>query len=96
MSSSMYTRLRALAHHLYPTLRTAKMSTVHNTNAACCTIPPVKSDYVPKGKFKSYAGFNTVGGLLTVPRRSLTIILCNAGLCHRPRDPWQVRARLRL
>ncbi|KAI0735540.1 Alpha/Beta hydrolase protein [Earliella scabrosa] len=36
------------------------MSTVHNTNAACCTIPPVKSDYVPKGKFKSYAGFNTV------------------------------------
>ena len=27
------------------------MSTVHNTNVACCSIPPVKSDYVPKGKY---------------------------------------------
>ncbi|KAI0076229.1 hypothetical protein K474DRAFT_1691426 [Panus rudis PR-1116 ss-1] len=34
--------------------------TVHNTNAACCSIPPVKSDYVPKGTFKSYGGFNKV------------------------------------
>ena len=60
MSSSMYTRLRALAHHLYPTLRSAKMSTVHNTNTACCTIPPIESDYTPKGSYKSYAGFNNV------------------------------------
>ena len=51
MSSSMYTRLRQLAHHLYPTLRAARMSTVHNTNVACCSIPSVKSDYVPKGKY---------------------------------------------
>lgn len=36
------------------------MSTVHNTNTACCSIPPVKSDYTPKGSFKSYAGFNKV------------------------------------
>ncbi|KAL1952263.1 hypothetical protein VTO73DRAFT_1412 [Trametes versicolor] len=36
------------------------MSTVHNTNVACCTIPPVKSDYTPKGTFKSYAGFSKV------------------------------------
>ncbi|TBU46527.1 hypothetical protein BD309DRAFT_857797 [Dichomitus squalens] len=36
------------------------MSTVHNTNVACCTIAPVKSDYVPKGKYKPYAGFSKV------------------------------------
>ncbi|KAH9891060.1 Alpha/Beta hydrolase protein [Cubamyces lactineus] len=37
------------------------MSTaVHNTNVACCTIPPVKSDYQPKGSYKSYAGFSKV------------------------------------
>ncbi|KAI1797533.1 hypothetical protein LXA43DRAFT_980911 [Ganoderma leucocontextum] len=56
----MFTRLRALAHHLYPTLRAANMSTVHNTNVACCTIPPVHSDYTPKGTYKPYAGFNKV------------------------------------
>ncbi|KZT67602.1 hypothetical protein DAEQUDRAFT_672929 [Daedalea quercina L-15889] len=33
---------------------------VHNDNAACCSIPAVKSDYVPKGSFKSYAGINKV------------------------------------
>ncbi|PSS37124.1 hypothetical protein PHLCEN_2v997 [Hermanssonia centrifuga] len=31
--------------------------TVHNSNVACCNIPPVKSDYQPKGIYKSYAGF---------------------------------------
>ncbi|KAI0724185.1 hypothetical protein C8T65DRAFT_625701 [Cerioporus squamosus] len=36
------------------------MSTVHNTNQACCSIPPVKSDYAPKGSYKSYAGFSKV------------------------------------
>ncbi|CDO72737.1 hypothetical protein BN946_scf184990.g20 [Trametes cinnabarina] len=36
------------------------MSVVHNTNVACCTIPAVKSDYTPKGSFKSYAGFSKV------------------------------------
>ncbi|OBZ79658.1 putative AIM2 family protein C30D10.14 [Grifola frondosa] len=35
-------------------------STIHNPNVACCTIPPVKSDYVPKGIYKSYAGFDKV------------------------------------
>ncbi|KAI8983409.1 Alpha/Beta hydrolase protein [Trametes punicea] len=35
-------------------------TTVHNTNVACCTIPPVKSNYTPKGKFKQYAGFSKV------------------------------------
>ncbi|KAI0757364.1 dienelactone hydrolase family-domain-containing protein [Daedaleopsis nitida] len=56
----MFTRLRAIAHHLYPTVRAARMSTVHNSNAACCSIPPVKSDYTPKGSYKSYAGFSKV------------------------------------
>lgn len=61
----MLTRLRALLHHL----NHAKMSTastsdkVHNTNVACCTIPPVKSDYNPKGFYKSYAGFDKVNNI---------------------------------
>ncbi|KAG6885719.1 hypothetical protein C0993_010892 [Termitomyces sp. T159_Od127] len=33
---------------------------IHNTNTACCSIPPVQSDYTPQGSFKSYAGFSRV------------------------------------
>jgi len=36
------------------------MSTVHNTNKACCTIPPVQSDYTPKGEFKPVGDFKKV------------------------------------
>ncbi|OCH92727.1 hypothetical protein OBBRIDRAFT_791027 [Obba rivulosa] len=48
-------------------------STVHNDNAACCSIPPVKSDYTPKGVFKSYAGFNKV--YVTGPETKSTLAL---------------------
>ncbi|KAI0666316.1 hypothetical protein C8Q78DRAFT_1060766 [Trametes maxima] len=33
---------------------------VHNTNVACCTVPPAQSNYTPKGRFKPYAGFSKV------------------------------------
>ncbi|KAJ7293185.1 hypothetical protein C8J57DRAFT_1429069 [Mycena rebaudengoi] len=33
---------------------------IHNTNAACCTIPPVHSSYTPKGTFKSVGDFTKV------------------------------------
>ncbi|TFK36788.1 dienelactone hydrolase [Crucibulum laeve] len=33
---------------------------IHNTNKACCTIPPVQSDYTPKGSFKPYGDFKKV------------------------------------
>ena len=56
----MFARLRSLAHHLYPRIRIGKMSTVHNKNVACCSIPPVQSNYTPKGSFKPYAGFSKV------------------------------------
>ncbi|EPQ61022.1 hypothetical protein GLOTRDRAFT_124758 [Gloeophyllum trabeum ATCC 11539] len=37
------------------------MSTqVHNDNPACCSIPPVQSDYKPQGTYKPYAGFQKV------------------------------------
>jgi len=36
------------------------MSHVHNTNEACCTIPPVHSDYTPKGSYRPYGGFGKV------------------------------------
>jgi hypothetical protein len=56
----MLTRLRAVVRHLH---WNASMSSVtHNTNEACCTIPPVQSNYTPKGAYKSYAGFHKVGG----------------------------------
>ncbi|KAI0344107.1 hypothetical protein BDW22DRAFT_1355401 [Trametopsis cervina] len=35
-------------------------SAVHNTNAACCTLPPVRSDYKEKGTYKAYGGFDKV------------------------------------
>ena len=44
-------------------------TTVHNTNVACCTIPPVKSDYQPKGSYKSYAGFSKVRLRVDHPKR---------------------------
>ncbi|KAF8213481.1 Alpha/Beta hydrolase protein [Mycena galopus ATCC 62051] len=34
--------------------------TIHNSNAACCSIPPVESEYTPKGTFKSVGAFNKV------------------------------------
>ena len=58
--STMFARLRSLAHHLYPRIRIGKMSTVHNKNVACCSIPPVQSNYTPKGSFKPSA--TPVGG----------------------------------
>ena len=61
----MLTRLRALVHHL----NHAKMSTattVHNTNVACCTLPPVRSDYKEKGFYKAYAGFDKVSIVVVV------------------------------
>lgn len=51
------------------------MSTaVHNTNKACCTIPPVQSDYTPKGTFKSIGGFNKV--YVTGPANTDKAIVC--------------------
>ncbi|KAJ7102314.1 hypothetical protein B0H15DRAFT_814111 [Mycena belliarum] len=35
-------------------------STVHNTNTACCSIPPVQSEYTAKGTFKSVGDFKKV------------------------------------
>ncbi|SPO21908.1 related to AIM2 - cytoplasmic protein involved in mitochondrial function or organization [Ustilago trichophora] len=31
----------------------------HNTNQACCSIPPVQSDYSPKGKMERIGGLDT-------------------------------------
>jgi hypothetical protein len=47
---------------------------VHNTNKACCTIPPVHSDYSPKGSFKSYGDFDRV--YVTGPASSENAIVC--------------------
>lgn len=36
------------------------MSTVHNTNKACCTIPAVEIDYAAKGTYKPHGAFDRV------------------------------------
>ncbi|KAF8575506.1 alpha/beta-hydrolase [Ramaria rubella] len=33
------------------------MTTIHNSNTACCSIPPVQSSYQPVGTIKPYVGF---------------------------------------
>jgi len=68
----MISRLRILSHHL----NKAKMSTttVHNTNKACCSIPPVQSDYTPKGTFSAFGDFNKV--YITGPDSSDNAIVC--------------------
>ncbi|KAF5384702.1 hypothetical protein D9757_006260 [Collybiopsis confluens] len=47
---------------------------VHNTNEACCTIPPVQSNYTPNGSFKSVGSFNKV--YVTGPATSTSAIVC--------------------
>jgi len=49
-------------------------TTVHNTNKACCSIPPVQSDYQPKGTFKSVGSFKKV--YVTGPENSDKKIVC--------------------
>ena len=72
----MLSRLRLLVHHI--NRNKASMSTtsatggsgvkVANSNPACCSIPPVQSDYTPKGSYKEYAGFKRV--YVTGPKSS--------------------------
>ena len=71
------------------------MSTVHNTNQACCSIPPVKSDYVAKGSYKSYAGFTKVCCPADHPYR-LRVLNCATGIRDWPSNPRQGRPRMRL
>ncbi|TCD68823.1 hypothetical protein EIP91_009690 [Steccherinum ochraceum] len=72
------TRLRALFNHLNAgkTSTVSTMSTtVHNTNEACCTRPPVVSNYTPKGTYTSYGGFKKV--YVTGPaNRGDTVLVC--------------------
>lgn len=56
----MFTRLRALIHRLNLSKMSTASKPVHNTNVACCTIPPVRSDYTPKGTYKAYGDFKKV------------------------------------
>ncbi|THV06104.1 hypothetical protein K435DRAFT_744436 [Dendrothele bispora CBS 962.96] len=48
--------------------------TTHNTNQACCSIPPVQSDYSPVGSFKPLGKFNKV--YVTGPATSTNAIIC--------------------
>ncbi|KAL5534503.1 hypothetical protein ACEPAG_966 [Sanghuangporus baumii] len=79
----MLTRLRALLHTInkshtsaHPQAPARAMSStqrVVNTNTACCTIPPVKHDYTPKGSYAPFAGFQRVY-ITGPPQSSLAIV----------------------
>ena len=70
--STMLSRLRSVLSHLP---RPATMSTaINNTNKACCTIPPVQSNYQPKGIFKSLGDFQKI--YVTGPEKSDNAIVC--------------------
>jgi hypothetical protein len=49
-------------------------TTIHNTNEACCNIPPVYSEYTPKGTFKPHGSFKKV--YVTGPDTSENAIIC--------------------
>lgn len=51
-------RLLVISRHLNPLTR--RMSTVHNTSEACCSIPAVQADYTAKGTYKPYGAFDRV------------------------------------
>jgi len=81
----MLFRLRQLAHHLNHSKKaTAPISrgvtrpiTVmsHNTNTACCTIPPVSSKYEPKGKYLE-PGYGFSKAYVVGPDNSETAVIC--------------------
>lgn len=67
-------RLRAIAHHLNIEKMSTTSAPVHNTNKACCTVPPVQSNYQAKGSFKPYGNFKKV--YITGEESSQTKIVC--------------------
>ncbi|KAK7064555.1 dienelactone hydrolase family protein [Favolaschia claudopus] len=56
----MLGRVRSLVPHLSKSKMSTSSHVVHNTNAACCSIPPVQSEYTPKGSYKSVGDFKKV------------------------------------
>lgn len=71
-AETMIPRLRSILNHLR--YIPSATSTIHNTNTACCTIPPVQSDYKPQGSFKSVGSFDKV--YVTGPSTSNNAIVC--------------------
>ena len=54
----MLARLRIISRHLNPLTRT--MSTVHDTNTACCSIPAVRADHTANGTYQAHGAFDRV------------------------------------
>ncbi|KIY67433.1 dienelactone hydrolase [Cylindrobasidium torrendii FP15055 ss-10] len=74
---SIFSRLRLISRQIVPRLHSSArtMSTeIHNTNKACCSIPPVQSDYEPKGVYKSVGDFKKV--YVSGPEGTDSAIVC--------------------
>lgn len=50
--------LRTFPQPIAQTRRTMSSGHIHNSNAACCSIPPVESDYKPKGSYQKVGSFD--------------------------------------
>jgi hypothetical protein len=70
----MLARLRKVVGHLNVNAARMASTTIHNTNKACCSIPPVLHDYTPNGSFQSYGEFQRV--YVTGPDNSKNAIIC--------------------
>jgi len=56
----MLSRILLFNRHLSRARMSTVVGTIHNDNNACCTIPPVESNYEPKGTYKPYGDFQKV------------------------------------
>lgn len=83
-------RVRTLVHHLNKSKMATASHMIHNSNAACCSIPPVESEYTPQGRFSR----RVQGHLFTSLRQRYFQIgrRLQEGLCHW----WAQRERNRL
>ncbi|KAJ7655183.1 hypothetical protein DFH06DRAFT_1201840, partial [Mycena polygramma] len=72
-------RLRTLTHHLNKSKMSTASHVIHNTNKACCSIPPVESQYTPKGTSDCTIGpFTNV--YVTGDKESKNAIVCGADI----------------
>lgn len=53
----------------------ATMSTIPGDNQACCTIPPVQSNYKPKGTFETYENISTYVNGDKTSKKAIVVVM---------------------
>lgn len=85
LSCNMLFRLRQLAHRPNHSKKATALIfrgvtrpitlMSHNTNKACCTIPPISSNYEPKGKYLE-PGYGFSKTYVVGPDNPETVVIC--------------------